>query len=135
MKSKFIIPIIAATIITGCKTETSNCPQIVQVPFVSVEIPDSVEAGKEFTIDVKLYDYGCYTATNVVGQVLRDTVYLEAYANYDECGCPTISAQLQQAYRSKTDTSLHNTTLYYKYVLVNNTKDSVRACCDSVKFY
>lgn len=135
MKAKFYIPFVVAAVLTGCKVETSNCPQIVQVPFVSVEIPDSVEAGKEFTIDVKLYDYGCYTKTKTVGVIISDTVRLEAYAYYDECDCPAVSSDLQVSYPSKSDTSLHNSTLYYVYMLVNETKDSLRVCCDSIRFY
>ena len=135
MKTKFIIPLIAAAVLTGCKVDSDSCPKIAQVPFESVEMPDSVKAGQEFTIDVKLYDYGCYTKTEVVGGVFSDTVYLEAYANYDECGCPAQSSNLQIAYMTRTETSLHNATLYYVYMMVNATKDSVMVSCDSVRFY
>lgn len=133
MKPKFIIPIIAAAILTGCKVDSDTCPKVVQIPFENVEIPDSVDAGEAFTIDVKLYDYGCYTDTKVIGQIVNDTVYLEAYSNYDECDCPKVSKNLQSTYNSLTDTSLQGATLYYVYLQVNNSKDSVRAVCDSVK--
>ncbi len=135
MKAKFLIPLISAAVLAGCKVDSNNCPQIAQVPFESVEIPDSVKAGESFTIDVKLYDYGCYTAAEVIGEVFSDTVYLEAYANYDECGCPAKSADLQLSYKTKTDTSLHNTVFYYIYMMVNEKKDSIRVCCDSIRFY
>lgn len=135
MKLKLIVTAFAAVAISGCKVNSDSCPQAFQVPFESVEIPDSVKAGTEFIIDVKLYDYGCYTDTRVVGEILNDTVYLEAFANYDECDCPAVSKNVQQTYRTKTDTSLHNSTLYYTYMLVNSTKDSVRLTLDSVYFY
>ena len=135
MKTKFLIPLISVAILAGCKVDNDNCPTIAQVPFESVEMPDSVKAGETFTIDVKLYDYGCYTATEVIGEIYSDTVYLEAYANYDECGCPAKSVNLQLSYKSKTDTSLHNSTFYYVYMMVNATRDSIRICRDSVRFY
>jgi hypothetical protein len=135
MNAKILIPLMAAAVLTGCKVGTDSCPNAAQVPFECVEIPDSVKAGQEFAIDVKLYDYGCYTATKVVGGVNGDTVYLEAYANYDECGCPAQSVDLQVTYKTKTDTSLHNSTLYYVYMMVNTTKDSIMVCRDSVRFY
>ena len=135
MKAKFLITLLAIAALTGCKVKSENCPEMAQVPFESVEIPDSVEAGQAFTIDVKLYDYGCYKETSVVGGVYGDTVRLEAYANYDECGCPAVSANLHSIYKTNTDTSLRNKTLYYVYMIVNNTKDSVRVKRDSVRFY
>ena len=133
MKAKIIIPLIAAALLTGCNLESDTCPKVVQIPFESVDIPDSVDAGEAFTIDVKLYDYGCYTDTKVIGQIFNDTVYLEAYANHDECDCPKVSKNVQSAYNSITDTSLQGATLYYVYMQVNNTKDSVYVCLDSVK--
>ncbi|MBO7496225.1 MAG: hypothetical protein J6T98_06695 [Salinivirgaceae bacterium] len=127
--------LLAAIALAGCKVDNDSCPEMAQVPFESVEIPDSVEAGQTFTIDVKLYDYGCYKETSVVGGVYGDTVRLEAYANYDECDCPAISSNLQLTYKTQTDTSLRNTTLRYIYLIVNNTKDSLMVCCDSIRFY
>ena len=135
MKAKIIIPLIAAAVLTGCKVDSDSCPKFAQVPFENVELPDSVKAGETFTIDVKLYDYGCYNEANVIGEISCDTVYLAAYAYYDECDCPAQSANLQLTYHSKSDTSLRNSTMYYAYMMVNTTKDSVRMRCDSIRFY
>ena len=135
MKAKIIIPLIAAAVLTGCKVDSDSCPKFAQVPFENVELPDSVKAGETFTIDVKLYDYGCYTEANVFGEIYKDTVFLQAIAYYDECDCPAQSANLQLSYKSKSDTALKNKTMYYVYALVNSTKDSVLARCDSVIFY
>ena len=126
---------MAAAVLTGCKVDSDSCPKIAQVPFECVELPDSVKAGEEFIVDVKLYDYGCYTEAKAAGVIVSDTVYLEAYVYYDECDCPKQSANLNISYRSRSDTSLHNVTMHYVYMLVNETKDSVMICCEPVKFY
>ena len=135
MKTKFIVPFVAAAILTGCKLESTNCPRQIEVPFESVSIPDSVPAGGFFVIDAKLHDLGCYQATDIAGGVLCDTVYLTAIAEYDECGCPSKSNGLEIAYKTSFDTVSGSTVKYFVYWQVTSKKDSIRICRDSVVFY
>ena len=135
MRLRTILPMLAAVILAGCKLESSNCPRRIEVPFVSISVPDSVQAGHIFTIDMKLYDHGCYQAADAFGKIVGDTVYLSAYANYDECGCPSESKGLEQSYKITTDTANRNSTKYFVYMALNQGEDSICARLDSVLLY
>lgn len=135
MKIKLIIPTIIATFLTGCNIESDNCPRAVEVPFERVEIPDSVKAGTTFTIDMRLHDAGCYQSADVYASRLHDTIYLSAIANYDECGCPKVSKNLELSYITSVDTSLGGTTKYFVYMQINGTKDSIQLRQDTIVIY
>lgn len=135
MRLRTLLPMLAAVIFAGCKLESSNCPRLVEVPFISVSVPDSVKAGQLFTIDMQLYDYGCYQTTKAYGKIVGDTVYLSAYADYDECGCPSVSKGLEQSYIITTVASNRNSTRYFVYLTLNQGRDSICARLDSVLLY
>ena len=135
MKTKFLFPFVAAAVLTGCKPESKYCSQMVEVPFVSVSIPDSVPARGTFVIDAQLHDMGCYQATDMRARVHRDTIFLVALADYDECGCPEKSNGLEIELPATIDTASPNTTKYFVYWQINSTKDSISYRCDSIYFY
>ena len=135
MKAKFYIPFVAATVLTGCKVDSDNCPRSIEVPFVSVEIPDSARVRSEFTIDMQIHDLGCYQSARVLANALHDTIYLSDVANYDECGCPAVSNDLEISRIASLDTISGGKTKYFVYVQINSTKDSVHFCRDSVVLY
>ncbi len=137
MNMKPFIPIFfAAILMAACDIESKNCPRTIEVPFESVEIPDSVKAGEKFMIDMHLFDYGCYQTADAYGnRINRDTIHLLAFAKYDECGCPAKSANLECSYGILFDTSARNTIKHFFYMQVNASKDSAHVVHDSVVFY
>lgn len=133
---KILFVIIASAILTGCKIESSNCPRQIAVPFESVSIPDSVPARCEFPIKVRLYDYGCYQNAEIMDAIVDcDTIYLSARANYDECGCPSESKDLELTYYTFLDTVYGGSTKYFVYLQVSSNKDSIQYCRDSIVIY
>lgn len=134
MKLKTILLMLAVAAFASCDIESKNCPRMVEVPFVWVSIPDSIGTGMAFTVDVKLHDFGCYQTAEVLADVQYDTVYLTAYAYYDECGCPK-SSNLSLSYRMALDTARHNTNKYFSYMVIDESRDSVRLRVDTLKVY
>ena len=53
-----ILVFALATMFAGCKKD-SWCPVEVNLPFVSVDIPDTVIYGERFTCDFELYKVDC----------------------------------------------------------------------------
>jgi hypothetical protein len=136
MNLKPLIPTFLATLFAACDIESTNCPRAIEVPFENVEIPDSVEAGKSFTIDTQIHDLGCYQYTELYKRTINDTIFLSAYAAYDECGCPTRSNGLELDYTTSFNTSDRNKTKYYVYMVASsNKKDSIYTRIDSVWLY
>ena len=134
MKLKTILLMLAVAAFASCDIESKNCPRMVEVPFVWVSIPDSIGTGMAFTVDVKLHDFGCYQTAEVLADVLYDTIYLTAYAYYDECECPK-SSNLSLSYRMALDTARHNTNKFFSYMVIDESRDSVRLCVDTLKVY
>ena len=135
MKLRTIALILVVAAFVGCSTESKNCPRMVEVPFDCVWIPDSVEAGTSFIIDLRVHDFGCYQSAELETSFYYDTIYLTAYAYYDECECPN-SKNLSLTSRMSLDTVQHNRKKYFFYMLVDDeTRDSVRLCVDTVMFY
>ena len=132
MNIKPLIPILFASFFATCNIESSNCPRTVEVPFDKVYIPDTVEAGNLFTIDMWIHDLGCYQSTEVYRATINDTIFLSAYATYDECGCPARSKGLELDFTTSFSKSDSNKTKYYVYMAVNKSKDSLYARVDSV---
>ncbi|MBR3569120.1 MAG: hypothetical protein IKO46_07090 [Salinivirgaceae bacterium] len=135
MKAKSLFIIIAIFILAGCKPESNNCPRMIEVPFDEVSIPDSIKAQSLFTIDAKLHDYGCYQTSDILGIINCDTIYLHARANYDECECPSKPECIELEYVTYLDTVSHGSTMYYVYLKVDENKDSIRVCVDTVYLY
>lgn len=135
MKTRTIISIMVAAVMTSCNLESDNCPKVIQVPFERVEIPDSVEVDQAFTIDVNIYDYGCYEECTVIGSPSNNIVYLTAYANYDNCGCPTTQAKRDLSYIAAFDSSARNSARYYIYEVINNNQDTIYTKVDTVWVY
>ena len=135
MRLKIIILFVVG-VLTGCEIESHNCPKMIEVPFEKVSIPDSVKAHSVFTIDVKLHDYGCYQNADAFKSINCDTIYLSALANYDECGCPSKSKDLELQYVMSLDAASHNYTKYFVYYYkVDERRDSIRLCVDTLHLY
>ncbi|MBO7594903.1 MAG: hypothetical protein J6T12_08035 [Salinivirgaceae bacterium] len=135
MKKKRLILLLASAFLTGCKLEGGKCPQSVEVPFVKVAVPDSVPVGRNFTIDARLHDLGCYQSAVLYCSVAGDTVYLTAIAQYDECGCPEPSNDLNISRQLSLDTASGSTMKYFVYWQINSNKDSIFLCQDTVMIY
>lgn len=135
MNLKTILLMSVVAVFASCKPEIKNCTQLVEVPFESVSIPDSVPTGGIYVIDARLHDMGCYQATDLRARIHCDTVFLMALAEYDECGCPQKSNGLDIKIRTSIDTATRYTTKYYVYWQINSTKDSISYRWDSVYFY
>lgn len=134
-KGSLILLLLAVATMSACKLESDNCPAVSLVPFVKVEMPDSVAAGYSITIDAKLYDYGCYTDFQIFGLAKDDSVLLEAEAEYDNCDCPKTPYSLDLTFICDFDSSQINHTIKFFYTEVFANGDSVRSTCDSIFVY
>ena len=135
MKKRYLIPLLATAFFASCTLEDGKCPQAVEVPFVNVTIPDSVAARKNFTIDARLHDLGCYQSAALYYGIVGDTVYLTAIAEYDECSCPEPSNDLTVSCPISLDTVSGSKLKYFEYWQINNTKDSIRFRRDTIVIY
>jgi hypothetical protein len=134
MKTKSIITIMIAVAMTSCDLESDSCPRVLEVPFVNVEIPDTVEVDQAFTIDVKVYDYGCYKGCEVTTTNIGDTIFLSAIANYDKCGCPEQSVHIERSYIDAFDSTARDKAKYYVYSIINS-QDTIHFQIDTVWVY
>lgn len=127
--------LLAVFIIPACKVDCDSCPREIGIPFESVDIPDSIEAGETLTLDAVLYDYGCYEETNFYGSIFGDSVFLEASAVMNECDCPKNSIGLQNTKLFKLDSTHRDYVVKFFYTEVFANGDSVRPTCHEVVVY
>lgn len=120
---------------SACKVDGDSCPNESLVPFVSVDVPDSVAAGYGITVDAKLYDFGCCTEYEIHGLTSGDSVFLEATAVYDNCDCPKTPYNLNLTFICGFDSSQINHTIKFYYAEVFADGDSVRSASDSIFVY
>jgi len=122
-------------LVAACELENSVCSISIEVPFVSIDIPDSVENDKKFIIDAELFDHGCvkscelgYTFHN------RDTLIVCAMALRDECDCPKESTTTADG-TLRLDTTQFSNNVCFAYMQVNETQDSIHWAFKSIKIY
>ena len=84
MKRLLIFAAFAA-VIAACKEPRSWCPNEVTVPFVSADIPDTVDARQKFTADFVLHKGVCIKEYGVVCYIKQDSVLFYGAAIQDYC--------------------------------------------------
>lgn len=65
----------------------SYCPVEVNVPIVSADIPDTVDAGEMFTCDFVLDKGECIKEYGVESVIRHDTIWFFGRAMQDHCEC------------------------------------------------
>lgn len=120
---------------SACSAVSESCPQLITVPFVSIDIPDSVEAGKTFTIDAKLYDWDCYENAEIMVHVYSlDTLRLTGLATGNTCNCPKES-KVDAMQQIIIDTTKRNKTIYCDYYMKEPGVDTFLYHVDSIRVY
>ena len=133
-KTIFLLCIIGLIAIT-CTPRTEKCAITIDVPFVSIDIPDSIENDRYYTIDAEILDYGCFEECNlVIKKVNYDTLVILATALRDECDCPIKSVTTTKR-RMALDTTYCSKNVYIGHLQVNAAKDSMRWEFKNVKIY
>ena len=84
MKRLLIFAAFAA-VIAACKEPKRWCPTEVRVPFVSADIPDTVDARQKFTADFVLDKGVCIKEYNVFLKFVHDTILFSGSAIQDYC--------------------------------------------------
>lgn len=74
-----------AVVVAACKEPRSWCPVEVSVPFVSADIPDTVDAGKKFTADFVLHKGVSIKEYGVHPRLKNDTIFFAGAAIQDFC--------------------------------------------------
>lgn len=82
---RLLILITFAALIVACKEPQSWCPTEVNVPIVSADIPDTVDAGQKFTADFVLHKGECIKEYQMQCQLICDTVLFSGAAIQDYC--------------------------------------------------
>lgn len=88
---KRVLSIFAAVslgiaLVAGCN-QKSYCPEEVNVPIVSADIPDTVNFGEMFTCDFVLDKGECIKEYGVHCTIISDTVLFLGCAMQDFCEC------------------------------------------------
>lgn len=65
----------------------SYCPVEVNVPIVSADIPDTVDAGEMFTCDFVLDKGECIKEYGVYAKITNDTIWFLGSGMQDYCEC------------------------------------------------
>ena len=82
---RLLILITFAALIVACKEPQSWCPTEVNVPIVSADIPDTVDAGQKFTADFVLDKGVCIKEYGVKCNRRHDTIWFLGAAIQDYC--------------------------------------------------
>ena len=119
MKRLLTIAAIAALVVSvaACK-KGAWCPVEVNVPIVSADIPDTVDAGQKFTADFVLSKGVYIKEYRVRPQLKKDTVFFFGEAIQDYCDVfPDTASVAKSAVLSLGD--------YDHYLVIYSTIDTV----------
>ena len=101
-----------AAVIAACKEPRSWCPVEVNVPFVSADIPDTVDAGQKFTADFVLDKGVCIKEYRVNPKINKDTVWFFGEALQDYCDEFPDTANVEKSVSLKLGDYDHYTAFY-----------------------
>ena len=127
MKRLLMIAAVAA-VFAACKEPRSWCPTEVSVPIVSADIPDTVDARQEFTVDFVLYKTEYVKEYAVWPSLKKDTVYFSGMAIQDYCDVFPDTANVE---KSATMTLGD----YDRYIAIYNAIDTTSKTIGSVYKY
>ncbi len=111
-----LVAILSVMAIMSSCDKKSYCPVEVNVPVVSADIPDTVDAGEMFTCDFVLDKGECIKEYGVRSTIINDTIWFFGRGMQDYCEC------LDDV---ETETSLKVClSTYKKYVVIFSALDS-----------
>ena len=125
---RLLILITFAALIVACKEPQSWCPTEVNVPIVSADIPDTVDAGQKFTADFVLDKGECIKEYRVRSYLQKDTVWFFGEAIQDYCDEFPDTASVEQS----VVLSLRN---YNRYLAIFPIIDSINMSVNNVYKY
>ncbi|MBR6082626.1 MAG: hypothetical protein IKP62_06855 [Salinivirgaceae bacterium] len=111
MKRLLIFAAFAA-VIAACKEPRSWCPNEVTVPFVSADIPDTVDARQTFTADFVLDKGVCIKEYGVKCSRRHDTIWFSGAAIQDYCDEFPDTASVEKSVSLKLGDYDHYTAFY-----------------------
>lgn len=111
MKRLLIFAAFAA-VIAACKEPRSWCPNEVTVPFVSADIPDTVDARQTFTADFVLDKGVCIKEYGVKCSRRHDTIWFSGAAIQDYCDEFPDTASVEKSVRLSLGDSARYVAIY-----------------------
>lgn len=94
---RLLIFAVFAMVIAACKEPRSWCPTEVNVPVVSADIPDTVDAGQKFTADFVLDKGECIKEYGVKCSRRNDSIWFLGAAIQDYCDEFTDTASVEKS--------------------------------------
>lgn len=82
-----LVAILVVVVIMSSCDKKSYCPVEVNVPIVSADIPDTVDAGELFTCDFVLDKSECIKEYAVLNTIRHDTIWFFGRGMQDFCEC------------------------------------------------
>lgn len=101
------------------------CPVEVNVPIVSADIPDTVDAGQKFTADFVLHKGECIKEYQMQCQLICDTVLFSGAAIQDLCDVFPDTAKIEKS----VTLTLGD---YDRYLVIYNIIDTTNKSVNSV---
>ena len=129
MKQLLLIAAVA-TMFAACKEPKSWCPTEVCVPFVSADIPDTVDARQEFTADFVLDKGQCIKEYGVKCSRRHDTIWFQGAAIQDYCAEFPDTAKVEKSVRLSLGDSARYVAVYD--ILIGN--DQTMSIVSASKF-
>lgn len=111
MKRLLLIAAVAA-VFAACKEPRSWCPTEVSVPFVSADIPDTVDAREVFTADFVLDKGECIKEYGVKCSRRHDTIWFSGAAIQDYCDEFPDTAKVEKSVRLSLGDSARYVAVY-----------------------
>ena len=111
MKRLLMIAAVAA-VFAACKEPRSWCPTEVSVPFVSADIPDTVDAREVFTADFVLDKGECIKEYGVKCSRRHDTIWFSGAAIQDYCAEFPDTAKVEKSVRLSLGDSARYVAIY-----------------------
>ena len=82
-----LVAILSVMAIMSSCDKKSYCPVEVNVPVVSADIPDTVDAGEMFTCDFVLDKSECIKEYGILNTIRHDTIWFFGRGMQDFCEC------------------------------------------------
>ena len=101
-----------AAVFVACKEPRSWCPTEVSVPFVSADIPDTVDAREVFTADFVLDKGECIKEYGVKCSRRHDTIWFSGAAIQDYCDEFPDTAKVEKSVRLSLGDSARYVAVY-----------------------
>ena len=111
MKRLLMIAAVTA-VFAACKEPRSWCPTEVSVPFVSADIPDTVDAREVFTADFVLDKGECIKEYGVKCSRRHDTIWFSGAAIQDYCDEFPDTAKVEKSVRLSLGDSARYVAIY-----------------------